>query len=66
MRKIFAADAIRPGVRRAVIRERDRWALDGALPGYGYLVMVEILLEGDRVARLFTCQLEVRRPSGRA
>lgn len=61
---LFAAEAIRPGVRRAVVRERDRAPLDGALPGDGYVVMTEVFLEADRMARLFTCELEVRRVAG--
>lgn len=61
----FATSMIRQGVRRAVVRERDRVPLDGVLPGDGYLVTAEVLLEADRMARLGTWVFEVRRPSGR-
>ena len=47
---------------RAVLRERDRQPLVGALPGDGYRVMVEILTETAARARVMTARLDLRRP----
>ena len=61
----FAGDASRaligPGITRAVIRERDRAPLDGTLPGDGYRLMVEILVERGSRARIETWRLDIRR-----
>lgn len=55
---------IDPGITRAVVRERDRAPLDGALPGDGYQLMAEVLTEyGDR-ARVATWRVDVRRLPG--
>jgi hypothetical protein len=60
----FAADLFRPGVRRAVVQERDRAPLDGALPGAGYRLVVELFTETEGRARIVTTLLDVRRPAG--
>src|SRR5688572_33509427 len=45
----FAAVEFRPGVTRAVVIERDRQQLVGALPGLGHRLMVDAFIEyGDR------------------
>ena len=49
---------------RATVRERDRQALEGALPGDGYRIIVEILTETASRARVMTARFDVRRPSG--
>ncbi len=55
------AEEIRlPGATRVTVRERDRRALAGALPDEGFRLMVEILAERDRRARLATWRLDVR------
>ena len=60
----FAADLFPPGVRRAVVRERDRAPLDGALPGAGYRLVVEFFTETEGRGRIVTALLDVRRPAG--
>ena len=65
----FAGEASRqligPGITRAVIRERDRVPLEGTLPGDGYRLMVEILIERGSRARIETWRLDIRRvPTG--
>ena len=47
---------------RAVVQERDRIPLEGALPGDGYHVIVEILTETSARARVLTARFDVRRP----
>jgi hypothetical protein len=49
---------------RAVVKERDRTPLDGALPGDGYQVIVEVMTETPARARVLTARLDVRRPRG--
>src|SRR5687767_11039916 len=41
----FADDLLRPDVRRALVREVDRVPLEGAPPGDGYRVAVELFSE---------------------
>ncbi len=60
----FAADLFRPGVRRAIINERDRAPLDGAAPGAGYRLVVEFFTETEGRARIVTALFDVRRPLG--
>ena len=60
----FAASLFQPGVRRALVHERDRASLDGALPGTGYRLVVELFTETEGRARIVTALLDVRRPSG--
>lgn len=52
------------GVTRAVVRERDRHALDGALPGDGYQLVVEVFAESGPRGQLATWRLDIRRPAG--
>ena len=47
---------------RAVVRERDRQALEGSLPGDGYRVIIEILTETAARARVLTARFDLRRP----
>ena len=47
---------------RAVVRERDRQPLEGALSGDGYRVIVEVLTETATRARVLTARFDVRRP----
>src|SRR6267142_868931 len=54
---LFSYDTI-----RAAVRERDRTPLEGALPGDGYHVIVEILTETPARARVLTARFDVRRP----
>ena len=60
----FTDSLFTPGTRRAVVIERDRVPLDGALPGDGYRVVAELFTESDLRARIVTAQFDVRRPSG--
>ena len=57
----FAAFEFRSAVTRAVVIERDRQQLVGALPGLGHRLMVDAFIEyGDR-ARVATWQIDVKR-----
>ena len=49
---------------RATVRERDRQPLEGALPGDGYRIILEILTETASRARVMTARFDVRRPRG--
>ena len=58
-------DAVVPrGVTRAVVRERDRSPLEGALPGDGHRLMVDVFLESGPRGLLSTWRLDIRRPAG--
>jgi hypothetical protein len=59
----FAADLFRPDVVRAIVNERERSPLDGAAPGTGYRLVVEMFLESAGRARILTTLLDVRRPA---
>jgi hypothetical protein len=52
------------GITRAVIKERDRSALPGALPGEGYRLVVEVFIETGARGRIATWRLDIRRPRG--
>jgi hypothetical protein len=60
----FAQSVIVPGVTRAVVRERDRIDLPGTLPGDGYRLQVEVMLESGATAKVETWRLDVRRRGG--
>jgi hypothetical protein len=60
----FASDLFAPDVRRALVIERDRAPLSGALPGDGYRIIAELFLESPERARIVTVLLDVRRPAG--
>lgn len=60
----FVADLFRPGVRRAIVNERDRTPLDDAAPGAGYRLVVELFTETEGRARIGTALVDVRRPAG--
>jgi hypothetical protein len=55
------ASLILPDATRTVIRERDRAPLEGTLPGNGYRLMLEVLIERGTRARVATWNLDVRR-----
>ncbi len=62
----YAADLIDEGIVRTVVRERDRVPLDGALPGDGYRLVLELFIETPTRARIVTTIIDVRRPIGGA
>jgi hypothetical protein len=56
-------DGIVPGgVTRAVVRERDRLELAGALPGEGYRLVVEVFTEVGARGGITTWRLDIKRP----
>jgi hypothetical protein len=58
-------DAMVPqGVTRAVVKERDRAALIGTLPGEGYRLVTEVFIETGPRGRIATWRLDIRRPRG--
>ena len=62
----FREYLFKPDTRRAVVAERDRAALPGALPGEGYRLVAELYTETPGRARIVTALMDVRRPSGGA
>jgi hypothetical protein len=52
------------GVTRAVIKERDRAALAGTLPGEGFRLITEVFIETGLRGRIATWRLDIRRPRG--
>ncbi len=60
----FARSVIVPGITRAVVKERDRTDLLGTLPGDGYRLMVEVMLESGALAKVETWRLDVRHRGG--
>ena len=60
-------DAMVPrGITRVVVKERDRAPLQGALPGEGYGLVLEVFQESGNRGRIATWRLDVRRPRGDA
>ena len=58
-------DAMVPqGITRVVVKERDRSALQGSLPGEGYRLVIEVFQETGRRGRIATWRLDIRRPRG--
>lgn len=60
----FARSVIVPGITRAAVRERDRVELPGTLPGDGYSLMVDVMIESGAEAKVETWRLDVRRRGG--
>jgi len=56
----LAEEMYLPGATRVTVRERDRSALTGALPDEGFRLMLDILTERGRRARIATWRLDVR------
>jgi hypothetical protein len=52
------------GITRVVVKERDRSALQGALPGEGYRLVLEVFIESGPRGRIATWRLDIRRPRG--
>src|SRR5262249_55525867 len=57
----FAECEALPGSSRGVVRERDREALPGSLPGNGYRLIVDVFEEFGQRARAATWRLDVKR-----
>jgi len=57
----FAASELVPGATRGVVRERDREALPGTLPGDGYRLIVDVFAEFGGRARAATWRLDIKR-----
>jgi Peptidase family M1 domain len=57
----FAAMELPAGATRVVVRERDREALAGALPGNGYRLMVDLFSEFGPRGRAASWRLDVKR-----
>ncbi len=58
-------DAMVPqGITRVVVKERDRSALQGSLPGEGYRLVIEVFIETGPRGRIATWRLDIRRPRG--
>ncbi len=60
----FFAAMVPQGITRVVVKERDRTALQGALPGEGYTLVVEVFIETGPRGRIATWRLDIRRPRG--
>ncbi len=60
----FFDAAVPRGVTRVVVHERDRQPLDGALPGDGHRLIVEVFIESGARGQLATWRLDMRRPTG--
>ena len=58
-------DAMVPqGISRVVVKQRDRSALQGTLPGEGFRLIVEVFMETGARGRITTWHLDIRRPRG--
>jgi hypothetical protein len=57
----FAELELRDGATRVVIQERDRQHLQGTLPGNGYRLVVDALIESGDRARISTIQLDIKK-----
>ena len=52
------------GITRVVVKQRDRSALPGALPGEGFRLIIEVFMETGPRGRIATWHLDIRRPRG--
>ena len=52
------------GITRVVVKERDRSALQGTLPGEGFGLVIEVFMETGPRGRIATWRLDIRRPRG--
>jgi hypothetical protein len=52
------------GITRVVVKERDRSPLQGALPGEGFRLVIEVFMETGPRGRIATWNLDIRRPRG--
>jgi hypothetical protein len=57
----FVATEFPPGIARATLQERERFALPGTQPGTGYRVMVDVFMDFGQRARIATWRLDLRR-----
>jgi hypothetical protein len=58
----FFESFVPASVTRAVVYERDRAPLQGALPGEGFQLIVDTFIETDTRGRIYTLSLDVRKP----
>ncbi len=58
----FFDSMIPKGITRAVVKQRDRAPLTGALPGNGYRLIAEIFIETGPRGRITTWNLDIRKP----
>jgi hypothetical protein len=58
----FFDSMVPQGVTRAVVRERDRQPLSGALPGEGFQLVVDVFAETGARGRIHTWRLDIRKP----
>ena len=58
----FFDSMVPQGVTRTVVRERDRSALPGTLPGEGYRIIADVFVESGTRGRITTWRLDIRRP----
>ena len=62
--RAFFEEMVPQGVTRVVLKERDRTDLQGALPGEGYRLIIEVFLELGNRGNISTWRVDVRRPRG--
>jgi hypothetical protein len=55
---------VSPAATRAVVKERDRAALPGSLPGEGFRLVLEVFQESGPRGRIATWGVDIRRPRG--
>jgi hypothetical protein len=58
----FYQQRVPEGITHAVVRERDRLPLNGALPGEGYQLVVDVFIETGARGRIYTWRLDIRKP----
>jgi hypothetical protein len=58
----FFDSMVPSGVTSAVIRERDRSPLSGALPGEGFQLITDVFVETGTRGRIYTWRLDIRKP----
>jgi Peptidase family M1 domain len=58
----FFDSMVPQGVTRAVVRERDRQPLSGALPGEGFQLIADVFAETGARGRIHTWRLDIRKP----
>lgn len=60
----FFDEMVPQGITRVVVKERDRSNLQGALPGEGFRLVIEIFMETGPRGSIATWTVDIRRPRG--
>jgi len=62
--RLYSNDLVRPGATQAVVKERERAALEGVPAGEGFRSVVDLFIATPGKGRVLTVGIDTRRPPG--